>query len=59
MRQPASACRQKLNNTDIIPKNWHPKLGDRRQELVFIGIDLDRKAITDALRICEVDFIQD
>lgn len=40
---------------EIIQKNWHPDLGDRRQELVFIGIDLDRLAITEALLACEVE----
>jgi G3E family GTPase len=39
---------------DIVEKNWHPELGDRRQELVFIGIDLDRKALSERLRQCEV-----
>ena len=36
-----------------LQQNWHPKLGDRRQEIVFIGINLDRKAISEALRACE------
>lgn len=39
---------------EIIQQSWHPELGDRRQELVFIGIDLDRGAITEGLRACEV-----
>ena len=39
---------------DIVEKSWHPELGDRRQELVFIGIDLDRKALSERLRQCEV-----
>lgn len=40
---------------EIVQKSWHPELGDRRQELVFIGIDLDREAITEALRACEIE----
>ncbi|MEO0508471.1 MAG: GTP-binding protein [Verrucomicrobiota bacterium] len=40
---------------EIIRKSWDPKLGDRRQELVFIGIDLDREAIIKGLHACEVE----
>lgn len=38
-----------------IQADWHPELGDRRQQLVFIGIDLDQKTITNQLRECEIE----
>ena len=39
---------------EIVEQSWQPELGDRRQELVFIGIDLDRKAIIKGLEACEI-----
>ena len=36
---------------DLQP-NWHPEVGDCRQELVFIGIGLDESAIRDSLEAC-------
>ncbi len=41
-----------LDRSQISPeaeRKWDAKTGDRRQEIVFIGIDLDRKAIEDEL----------
>jgi G3E family GTPase len=35
-----------------IDARWHPQWGDRIQELVFIGVDLDREGITRALDLC-------
>lgn len=31
---------------------WHPEVGDRRQEIVFIGIDMDEEKITRMLEKC-------
>lgn len=44
----------KAQMPELIEKSWHPDLGDRRQEIVFIGIELDREAIIEGLRACEL-----
>jgi len=31
---------------------WHPVYGDRRQEIVIIGVDLDQEALSDAFDAC-------
>ncbi|XZE20929.1 zinc metallochaperone GTPase ZigA [Pirellulaceae bacterium SH449] len=35
-----------------IQRNWNPEVGDCRQELVFIGIDMDEVEIYDSLQAC-------
>ncbi len=33
-------------------EHWHPRFGDRRQELVFAGVDLDRNRLCAGLDAC-------
>jgi len=40
---------------DFIESRWHPVFGDRRQELVFIGIDFNEQDIRRRLEDCLVD----
>lgn len=39
---------------EIVMKSWLPVFGDRRQELVFIGIGLDQQLIENTLKECFV-----
>ncbi|TVR98611.1 MAG: GTP-binding protein [Wenzhouxiangellaceae bacterium] len=40
---------------DLIQSRWHPEFGDRRQELVFIGIDFDEQDLRQRLEACLID----
>ena len=40
---------------DLIQSRWHPEFGDRRQELVFIGIDFDEQDLRRRLESCLID----
>lgn len=44
-----------LDHQETIEKNWDPKWGDKRNELVFIGQELDKVEIIAALENCLVD----
>ncbi len=41
-----------INNQELIEANWDPDFGDRKNELVFIGIDLDIQDIKNRLDQC-------
>lgn len=47
--------RQILAENREMAQTWDPEYGDRRNELVFIGIDLDKEAITKRLDECLVN----
>jgi G3E family GTPase len=40
---------------DLIESRWHPVFGDRRQELVFIGLDFDESDLRGRLEQCLID----
>jgi G3E family GTPase len=46
---------QEENMPDSIRAVWDERLGDRRQEMVFIGVDLDRKKLQARLEACFAD----
>ena len=41
-----------LENQENIEQNWDPKLGDRKNELVFIGINYDKEKLEENLNNC-------
>ncbi|GAB3655703.1 zinc metallochaperone GTPase ZigA [Echinicola sediminis] len=43
-----------LDNRDLIAEKWDGQYGDRMNELVIIGQDLDEEAITNELKACLV-----
>lgn len=49
---PKHARRDIINKHPDIQKEWDPVYGDRRTKLVFIGLNLDKKAICETLDRC-------
>ena len=49
---PEEELRQLKEMDPNIEKDWDPVYGDRMIKLVFIGQNLDRKAISEALDAC-------
>lgn len=40
------------DNQEIIEERWTPEFGDRLNELVMIGINLDKEAVTNQMLKC-------
>ncbi len=41
-----------IENQNMIEEGWSKRFGDRKNEIVFIGQDMDEKEITEALEAC-------
>lgn len=49
---PEDELKELVEQDPSILRDWDPDYGDRMIKLVFIGQNLDRKAITEALDAC-------
>ncbi len=50
-----AGLKQRKHMPDSVKKVWDSTLGDRRQELVFIGVDMDIEGVTKRLEACLVE----
>lgn len=49
---PEDELKEQLESDPALRRDWDPLYGDRMQKIVFIGQNLDKKAIMEALDFC-------
>jgi hypothetical protein len=47
-----------IENKDLIESRWDKDFGDRENELVFIGQDLNKETLQAALESCLLNYIE-
>lgn len=56
---PRSQWPEDASLREMVAQRWDPRFGDRRQELVFIGTDMDEAALRSRLETCLLDAPQE